>query len=383
MKIIFNRGIASSAVAPLMATAVGRSTLAAVEGILIEAKKPDICILTTYDLEKGMRITIEAKVIEEGFCIINAQKFNQTLHVMESDEIILTVDEKMNATISSGVSTFKMNALDGEDFPAIPSLKSEMSFFIEQRILRKMFSKTMYAMATADQRQVLNGCFVHVENDEILIVACDSFKLAKCSQKTDIKSANENDNFVRYSFILPVKTVNEVYKLLSDSEDSICKIYLMRKHIVFEIDNIVFFSRLIEGEYIDYDRIILTNHKVFATVNRNTMLSSLERAALITEEKIAGSVRSHVKLNIDGEIIKVSAVSTNGSSYDEVSALHEGENVLIAFNNRYLMDSIRATDTEKIKLSLSSSLSSMNIEPIGTEDGIEEIYMLLPVRMKE
>lgn len=383
MKIIFNRNSAANAVAPLMATAVGRSTLPAVEGILIEAKMPDTCILTTYDLEKGMRITIEAKVIEEGFCIINAQKFNQTLHVMESDEITLTIDEKLNATITSGVSTFKMNALDGEDFPAVPSLKSEMSFFLGQGVLRKMFSKTMYAMATADQRQILNGCYVHVENDEILVVSCDSFKLAKCYRKTDLKSANEKDDFVRYSFVLPVKTVNEIYKLLSDDDENMCKVYVMRKHIVFEIGNIIFFSRLIEGEYIDYDRIILTNHKICTTVDRSAFISALERAALITEEKIAGSVRSHVKINMVGDIIKVSAISTNGSSYDEVSAKHDGEDVLIAFNNRYLMDSVRAVDTEKVKLSLSSSLSSMNIEPVDLEDGIEEIFMLLPVRMKE
>jgi len=179
MKIIFDRAKVASVISPLMATAVNRSTLPAVEGILIEAKFPNTVILTTYDLEKGMRTSIEAQVVEEGYFVVNAQKFNQTLYVMDSDKITLTVDDRMRATITSGRSTVSMNALDGEDFPAVPSLKSEMGFFIHQKVLRRMLAKTTYAMGTVDQRQVLNGCFVHVEDDSIMIVACDSFKLAK------------------------------------------------------------------------------------------------------------------------------------------------------------------------------------------------------------
>ena len=176
-------------------------------------------------------------------------------------------------------------------------------------------------------------------------------------------------------------------KLLSDGEkdknEKMTRIYLMRKNIVFEIGDIVFFSRLIEGEYIDYDRIIRPEQKIKVEVSKEKIMRALERAALITEEKIAGSVRSHVKLNIEGENIQISAVSTNGSSYEEIPVVHEGEDILIAFNNRYLMDSIRACDTEKVLLSLSTPLTSMNVEPVGGETDMSELYMLLPVRMKD
>ena len=117
MKIIFNKKKVSEAVAPLMCAVSGKSTLTSIEGILIEAQKPDTCTLTTYDLEKGMRITIEAKVIEEGTYIVNAQKFNQTIKVMDGDEITLSVDDKLIAMIESGKSQHKMNALAGTDFP--------------------------------------------------------------------------------------------------------------------------------------------------------------------------------------------------------------------------------------------------------------------------
>ncbi len=383
MKIIFNRTKVTNAIAPLMATAVNRSTMSASEGILIEAKKPSTVILTTYDLERGMRTTIDADVVEEGYYVINAQKFNQALHVMDSETVTLTVNDKFRASITSGRANITMIALDGEDFPAVPSLKSEMGFYISQRTIRTMLQKTTYAMGVADQREVLNGCFVHVEDDHIVIVACDGFKLATCKRMAEIKRGNEADEYISYSFILPVKTVNEINKLLSDDDEAITRVYLMRKHIVFEIGNIVFFSRLIEGQYVDYERLILTNHKIKVEADKDDLMSALERASLITEEKIAASVRSHVKLNINGEYIEVSAISVNGSSYDEVNIEHEGEDVVIAFNNRYLMDTIRSCDTEKIRLSISSPLTGMNVEPIGEEDGVEELYMLQPIRMKD
>lgn len=387
MKIIFNRKEAADVVSPLMATVGGNSTNPAVDGILIEAKKPSLVTLTTYDLEKGMRTDMEADVEEEGCFVINAQKFFKTLQVMEDENVTLTVDNKLCATIKSGKSTFSIKALDGDDFPDVPALKSEMGFYISEGFLRKMFAKTYYAMAQQDQRVVLNGCYIHVEDDNFMIVSCDGFKLAKCVKKSDIKKGNEEDRFIRYSFILPVKTVAELMKLLSDGEkeknEKMTRIYLMRKNIVFEIGDIVFFSRLIEGEYIDYDRIIRPEQKIKVEVSKEKIMRALERAALITEEKIAGSVRSHVKLNIEGENIQISAVSTNGSSYEEIPVVHEGEDILIAFNNRYLMDSIRACDTEKVLLSLSTPLTSMNVEPVGDETDMSELYMLLPVRMKE
>ena len=158
---------------------------------------------------------------------------------------------------------------------------------------------------------------------------------------------------------------------------------MMRKHIIMQIDDITFFSRLIEGEYIDYDRIIVTTHKVVVDIDRDELVSALERAALVTEERIAGSVRSHVKLEFDDNIFRISANSSAGSTYDEIETVSEGGKIAIAFNNRYLIDSVRSCTGDKIRLSLSSPLTSMNIQPLDSDDGSEDIFMLLPVRTKE
>lgn len=383
MKVIFKRQSVSDAVAPLMCAVSGKSTVSAVEGILMEAKSDQTCTMTTFDLEKGMRICVAAEVVEEGSAIINAQKFVQTLRVMEGDFVTLTVNETMQACISSGKSNHKMNAMDASEYPTIPRLSTEDGFVIGQSVLKRMLNKVMYAMGVNDQRPVLNGCYFKVEEGELLAVSCDSYKMAKCSVKTDIENKNENGEALHFSFIIPNKTVGELYKLLKDDEREDVQIYMTRKNIVFHIGNLIFFSRLIEGQYIDYDRIILKTHRIFAVVKREEMISALERAALVTEEKVAGSVRSHVKLEFEENVLKISAVSTLGSTYDEVDIEHEGDNLLIAFNNRFLIDSLRASDAEKVKISMTSALTSINIEPEPEEKECKELFMLLPVRMKE
>ena len=174
----------------------------------------------------------------------------------------------------------------------------------------------------------------------------------------------------------------ELYKLLSDN-DSTVRVYMSRKNIVFSLGNTVFFSRLIDGEYIDYERIIIKNHRIITSANKNSLIAALERAALVTEERIAGSVRCHVKLEFDEDVLKISAVSSAGSIYDEVIIGHEGDGIIIAFNNRYLIDSLRACSSEMVKISLTSPLSSINIEALGDDENESELFMLLPVRMKE
>ena len=387
MKIIFNRTTVSAAVAPLMYAVSGKSTLSAADGILIEARMPDTCVLTTFDLEKGVRICVEAKVIEEGSYIINAQKFNQTLRVMDGEEITLTVDEKLVASIVSGKSSHKMIALPASDFPTIPDLVSDRSFIISQSVVKKMLSQVAFAMGNNDQRQVLNGTFIKIDDDSITTVACDSFKLAKCRRRTELANKNTNGNaHLDYAFIVPSKTVADLQRLLEDDDEALTQIYVTRKHIVFVIGEITFFSRLVDGQYIDYNRIIVTNHPINTVADKDALLSSLERAALITEEKIAGSVRAHVKLDFSEDILRISAISAAGSTYDEVSIDHTGDDLVIAFNNRFLIDGVRSCDSDRIRMTMSTPLGSMNITPEENDyeqNGAEELFMLLPVRTKD
>lgn len=388
MKIIFNRQKISTEIAPLMCAVSGKSTITATEGILMEAKAPDTVTMTTFDLEKGVRIVVNTKVEEEGSFIINAQKFLQTMRVMDSDEVTLTVDDKKTATIvnESGSSSYRMIALDAHDFPDLPRLLTDKGFIIGQKAFRDLIGKVSHAIGVNDQRPVLNGCYFRIEGNRMLAVACDSFKLAKCAVRTDLENKNTDGSDLNFSFNIPVKTVTEIEKMLSDKDEDKVRVYVSRKNIVLEFEDRTFFSRLIDGEYIDYDRIILKNHTIIVRVGKDALVSALERAALVTEERIAGSLRSYVKLNLEGDRLKISAVSTMGSTYEELEVEHEGGDLVIAFNNRYLIDSVQASGADRVKISMSSPLSSINIEPAEDDtasDAEEELFMLLPVRMKE
>lgn len=382
MKISFNRQEISNKIAPLMSVVSGKSTLSAVEGILIEANSADSCTLTVFDLEKGMRITVDAEVLEQGSYIINAQKFNQTLKVMDGEDIVLTVDAKLNAMFECGKSSHRMGALKAEEFPEIPDLVTEKGFVINSSSLKKMLSKVSYAMGVNEPRPVLNGCFIKTEQGKVNVVACDGFKLAVCSENTKLEKLEGSSKGADYSFIVPVKSVNEIVKLLSDDEDDEVTVYMSHKNMVVVFEDIVFFTRLITGEYVDYNRIIIRNHKIQVSAAKQDIIAALEKASLITEERIAGSVRSHVRVEVCEDILKVSAVSFAGSIYDEFNVEHTGDDISIAFNNRFLIDSIRACRSEKIKISMSSPLMSINVEPCDDEDG-EELFMLLPVRTRD
>ena len=383
MKIVFNRQEIINCVTPLMcATSGARSTIAAVEGILFEAEAPSNIVLTTYDLEKGVRTSIEANVLEGGSCVINAQKFLQTVKVMNGEEITLSVSDKLAVSITSGKSNYRMTALPAGDFPTLPPLKTELGYTVPARTLREVINKVGYAMAVNDQRIIFNGTYFRINDGELLAVACDSFRLAKVVRHIDLGHIEGDDSALHFAFVVPQKTVNELYRMLPDDDVNIT-VYMGRKHMVYLIDGLIFFTRLIEGEYIDYDRIIIQNHRIIIRCPRDELMMALEKAAIVTEEKIIGAGRAYVKLTLEDGLLKITAESSLGSSYDEIPVDHAVTDLVIAFNNKYLIDSVRSCTTEEVELQLSTPLTSVNALPVadGAADE-DEIYFLLPVRMQ-
>ena len=381
MQIIFNRQQIINTVAPLLCAVGNKATNPAVECILIEATGSGIT-LTTYDLEKGVRSEAEGRIIEEGSYCINAGKFFQTLKVMEGDEVTLCVSDNLETSITSGKSFYKMSALRAEDFPALPTISGNYGFEVSSKRLREMISKVTYAMGVNDQRQVLNGAYFRVTNDRLLVVACDSFKLARCSCAATVKNLSDDTGDLKYQYIVPQKTVSELLRMLPDGEDETAVVHLSRKNMICSFGGLTFFSRLIEGEYIDFDRIIIKNHKISVMVDRARFLAALERAAIVTEEKVAGSTRTPLKFTAEGNLLKLNAQSSVGVSYDEIEIEHEGADIVISFNNRNLIDSVRSCSGEKVRIELSTPLYSINIVPVDPGDGNEDLFFMMPIRTK-
>lgn len=380
MKVSFEKSVLSNAIAPLMGAVSTQKTIAAVEGILMTTSGDDGCVLTSFDLDKGFKIRIEAKVEESGSYIINGSRLNQIVRAMPDGEVTISVDNHYTVKISSGKSEFELSALDGSDFPSLPEFRSDLKFTINQEIFRQMILRTVFAVAHNESRAVLNGAYIVFSNEGIKIAACDGNRLALREQKCEIVNVGERQPEV--SFILPGKTLSELVKILKDSDGAVT-VSITRRNAVFESGDLLFFSRIIEGEYLDYNKFIPSSSKIHCEIETEKFIRSLERAFLVSEEKTSDNTKNYVKCTYESDMLKISSVSANGRVYDEINVENlEGE-LHIGFDCLYLLEALRACGTEKIVCGMNSPLSAMVIKPYGEEGDESFLYLVLPIRMKE
>lgn len=367
---------------PAMGTVSNKGTITAIEGVLLETVDGQIRI-STYDMTKGVRSTFDAIEIErEGKFIINAQRLYQTVRVMPEDEITIDVNDKLNCTISSGKASFSMFAMKGEDFPNLPELSGDRGFEISSEKIRLMIGKVAHSIAEVDNRPMLCGAFFKITSDNLEVVSCDSYTLSRCSVKCSITSlfaANDVD----FSFIIPGHALSELSKNLADGEEENVHFYISRKHAIIKKGDSIFFTRTIDSEYIDYNRIIPKDNDIIITIDRERFLDGLERANIVADEKIKGSTRSYVKLTTDDQFISITSASVNGKVSDEMECVHEGRDIEIGFNCRYLINSVKVAEGENIKITLKSPTQAITIEPAEEDDSFKYFYMILPVRMNE
>lgn len=368
---------------PAMGTVAGKNLITAIEGVLIETLDDGQIRISTYDMDKGVRATFTPiSIEEEGKFIINAQRLYQTVRVLPEDEVTIEVNEKLNCIISSGKASFSMFATRGEDFPNLPDLYSDRGFEISSATLRNIIGKVSHSISLQDTRVMLRGAFFKVKEGECEVVSCDNYTLSKCKVNCEINGTNEESR-VDYSFIVPGHALSEMTKILPASDDFVCTFYITRKHAIIRCDNIVFFTRTIDSEYIDYNRIIPKENDIFVTIDRERLLSGLERANIIAEEKIQGSGRSYVKVKAEGDTLILTSTSVNGKVSDEMECDHAGDDIEIGFNCRYLINSVRAAEGENIRISLKSPTHAITIEPSEEGGDFDYFYMILPVRMNE
>lgn len=383
MKITFLKTQLESIVNDSMSSVSDKNTIPVVEGIRFKTESDGTCSITTYDLEKGFKAEVSCDIAEGGNYVINAQKLNRIIKYMPDQYITLTVDPTCNATITSGRSKFELHAMDGESFPSLPELSGDKGFSISGEILKKMIAQVFFAIATTDQRPVLCGALFEITDDQLKIVACDGNRLAVREKVCSLENKNKDGSSLNMKFVVPGKTLSQLMRLISD--DDLVNIYLGRKHVIFALEDKTFFSRLIDGDYIDYNRVIPQQKPISVKLNRMDFVSSLERASLVTEDKALGQAKSYARCNFEGGYLKISSVSVTGSVYDEVSIEKEGDDIVIGFNCRYLLEALKAIEHNKICIWLNSPLMSIIIGPDESEksDDEEYLYMVCPVKMKE
>ena len=383
MKFTVQKSVFMNVLTPAMGTVSNKNTITSIEGVLIETLDDGKIRISTYDMNKGVRATFEPTSIEEnGRFIINAKRLYQTVRVLPEDELTLEVNEKLNCVISCGKANFSMFATRGEDFPNLPDLISDRGFEVSSSVLRNIIGKVSHSVAVQDNRVMLTGAFFKITEDAMEVVSCDNYTLSKCKVKCDISRTNEQSE-VNYSFIIPGHALAEIVKILPTDEDFKCIFYLARKHAIIKCEDIVFFTRTIDSEYIDYNRIIPKDNNIFVTVDRDRLLSGLERANIIAEEKIQGSGRSYVKLKAEEQFLTLTSSSVNGRVTDEMDCVHEGGDREIGFDCRYLINSIRVAEGDEVRISLKTPTHAITIEPAEPNEDFDYFYMILPVRMNE
>ena len=366
MKIICKKQNLIEAVLNVQHAVSSKSCLTALEGILIKTEEGKIS-LCGYDLELGKTTTIDAEIQEDGGIVLGAKILSDIIRKMPDERISISVDEKLITTINSGTSEFSIIGISPDDYPALPVIDSHSDIKLNSCTLRSMISQTLFAVADTDEKPINTGTLFDISNDEINLVSVDGYRLAKRSEKiaavtTPIK------------FVVPGKTLNEILKLIPDSEDEI-NISIGKKHIVFKTENYSIISRLLEGDFLDYNSAIPSDKTTELIVKTKDFIESVERASLVINDRLKSPIRCFFSNNQ----AKISCITPLGKANDEFSVSMTGNDLEIGFNNKYLLDALKNTDTDQIKVHVNGPLSPFKIMPMDDESFV---FLVLPVRLK-
>lgn len=366
MNFVCEKTLLNEAVIAAQRGAAVKSSFPALEGLLLTAKDGKLKI-TGYDLDLGIECTIEAEIGEQGAIVLNSRIFGEIIRKLPDDIISVSNDNKMITNIKCGISEFNIIGISADEFPELPNVTREKTIKIPQNILKSMIRQTLFAVSASDNKPVHTGALITIDGKTIKIAAVDGFRLA-------LREETLEESYENISFVVPGKTLSEILKILKDN-DSLVYIGLAKKHIVFEIDNVVLISRLLEGEFLNYKNVIPKEANITAVVNVRQFLDCIERAALLINEKI----KSPIRCSFEYEIIKISSRTAIGTVYDELFAAIKGDNIEVGFNNRYMEEALKACETEKVKIEMNTSLSPIVLKPI---EGNKFTFLVLPVRLK-
>lgn len=342
-----------------------KSSLPALEGILIRAQ--DGCVkMIGYNLELGISTSLEARVTEEGEVVIPAKLFSEIVRKTDSEDISICCDPRFLVEINGGVSQFTILGMSALEFPELPSVGDALGMTLGQSKLRAMIDQTIFAVSTSDAKPVHTGSLFVLEPGQITVVAVDGFRLAMCKEQATIEAPAR--------FIVPGKTLTELLKLLSEKEE-VLELQVSKKHILLNLGDCCVTSRLLEGDFLDYNAAIPKESTTTVAVNTRALVSSIERTSLLISDKL----KSPLKVVFSDNLIKMSCSTTIGKAYDECICSVVGESLEMGFNNRYLMEALKHSATDMVKLELGGPLSPMKVVPL---EGDSFLFLVLPMRLK-
>ncbi len=343
-----------------------KSTIPALEGIriLLDSDKLE---LTGYDLEIGITTVINVQSQDSGEIVLNSRLFSEITRRMPSENVIFEVDENLNMKISGGNAEYQISAISAEEYPALPEISDERKISLNQETLKSMITQTNYAASLLDTKPILTGELFDIENGGFNMVAIDNFRLAI---RHEAIAGGE-----KYYFVVPSKALLEAARLLKDDAENECDIYVDKKYVSIEVNGYRIFTRLLEGEFHAYKNSIPQEFKTEAVVNTSDIIHCLDRCSLLLSEKN----KAPVKCCFEGGQIKVSCRTAVGKLEDSIPAEISGESVVIGFNNKYLLDAIKAAETDKVRIQMTGANRAVKIVPM---EGNSFTFIVMPIQIR-
>lgn len=373
IKFVSDKATLLSLITPALSATSTKSTLPALEGLLFSLED-NMLTVCGYDLEKGVKTSAPVFPQEDGSVILNAQKINAIIKNFSDCEIHFEADEKNVVRITGAMSDFAIHGLSADAFPNLPELGGDKSFSISQNLLKDIIATTHFAVAQTDARPILTGELFKIEGSNLTVVALDNYRLALREENNAVFGNEAN-----YSFIVPGKTLLEFSKLLEENEEMVT-VEFTDKYIIFKINDIIFFSRLLEGEYLDYNRAIPKQNKLSVKINTADFIKSTSRASLLVDEKL----KTPIKCTFTDDNLEISCSTQYGKVKENIKIEKQGDDLEIGFNNKYLLDALNACrDDEYINAYMSTPLMSMVITPAEKKEDSDYNYLVLPCRLKD
>ena len=340
-----------------------KSTMSIIECILIDAGSDEIK-LTANNMELAIETMLDGETEEPGIVALEAKILQDIIRHLPDDEVTLSTDETYLTTIRCGKAKFNIIGKKGDDFPRLPEVKKDNPFVISQMTLKDVVRQTIFSIAENDNNKVMSGELLEVKNNELKLVSLDGHRIS--IRKLELK--NEHDDI---KVIIPGKALNEVSKIIAGDTEKDIQLFFTDKHVLFEFDQTIIVSRIIEGEYFNINQMLSNDYETKVDINKKDLLGCIERATLLVKE---GDKKPIIISITDGDMeLKIN--SAIGSMNENIEIEKEGEDIVIGFNPKFLIDALRVIDDETITLYI------VNPKAPCTIKNVEEsyIYLILPV----
>ncbi|MDD3279801.1 MAG: DNA polymerase III subunit beta [Lachnospiraceae bacterium] len=363
MKLTFAKANLLKSVSIVMKAVSSKTTMPILECILVDASANTIKF-TSNDMELGIETTVEGEIQERGVVALDAKIFSEIVRKLPDGFVVIETDENLVTTIICQKAKFSIPGKSGEDFAYLPIIEKNECISISQFSLKEIIRQTIFSIAPNENNKLMTGELFEIKNDTLKVVSLDGHRIAI---RKIILSASYDDKKV----VVPGKTLNEISKILSGEVDDKVNIFFSDNHIVFEFDDTIVVSRLIDGEYFRIEQMLSSDYETKVNINKKEFLDCIDRATLLVKEGDKKPIIIHVM----DESMQLCIDSSMGSMNEDIDISKEGKDIMIGFNPKFLMDALRVIDDETISIYLVNPKAPCFIK----NDDESYIYLILPV----